>query len=239
MSPVVHALVTMPEASEPAPPCTPTSGPSRLRSPPSAAINKYAIPVSPSSPLAAPLSFPSTEAGPSIPPVAAHPSSRVGLSTPARDIGEGSFGSKLEQHLQTGKSPISSPPILNGSPVSRVTREVTPRKSKAADKAKVVTYYWRSAALGVQPIQAPPDLTKLPELVYGDIFYHPMADTRFQLWLWTSNAAGRPYWKAIRYGYKRADGRRVVITPFYKVPGWVEKYDKVDHGTFDDNLRVL
>lgn len=124
-------------------------------------------------------------------------------------------------------------PTVGGSPVRWRERVVKPRPKAGQPQQVVKTYYWQPDALGLQRIACPPDLKSQPQLALGDVFYYPML-TRYQLWLWTSDDSGRLYWLAVRYGYRREDGRRLIITPELRKPSWVteSRWAQLGHGEY-------
>ena len=100
----------------------------------------------------------------------------------------------------------------------------------------MLTLYWYPK-VPTEQILTPPDLTDVPcesdeKLAPGDLFYHRTAG-EYKLWLWTVVEDSDPFWKPVWYGYLREDGRRLIVTPVTKQPGWVSKehYSKSDHGT--------
>ena len=111
---------------------------------------------------------------------------------------------------------------------------MTPRKSKEASEnpATVKTPYWAPEEIGVAPIAAPPNPTGQDGLAIGDVFYYRMQSNRYQLWLWMVGLHGEPRWMPVRYGYRRDDGRWLIVTPSTNVPSWVSTnhYSRLKHG---------
>ncbi|KAI0715881.1 hypothetical protein C8T65DRAFT_738319 [Cerioporus squamosus] len=97
------------------------------------------------------------------------------------------------------------------------------------------TFYWEPEKIALQLIHAPPDLTGNPKLALGDLFFYQTL-TRYKFWIWTLEDSEKPYWKAIRYGFQREDGRRLIVTPAQRKPGWVkqERWSQLSH-----ELRLL
>ena len=97
----------------------------------------------------------------------------------------------------------------------------------------VYTIYWGPKDVRPEPIVMPPDLTGVDSekpLAIGDLFYYRTSGG-YKLWLW-SVLDGKPFWKPVKYGYIREDGRRLIVTPSTHVPSWVslERYNRLDHG---------
>ncbi|KAI1783096.1 hypothetical protein LXA43DRAFT_1067979 [Ganoderma leucocontextum] len=114
------------------------------------------------------------------------------------------------------------------SPIKRHVRKFTPRAKATqeiddlpAEPSQVVTSFYQPDEVGDEPIEAPPDLTRDPELTLGDLFYYVKRDGTYKLWLWCIGHDGQPWWKPVYVGYQREDGRWLLITPHLKVPGWV------------------
>ncbi|KAI0710500.1 hypothetical protein C8Q76DRAFT_798059 [Earliella scabrosa] len=131
------------------------------------------------------------------------------------------------------RSAALSTPKVNNADVDfeygRGERKATPKK-----KPPVLTVYWYPKVPTDEPILMPPDLTDVPsdlKLAPGDLFYHRTAADQYKLWLWTVVEGNGPFWKPVWYGYLRDDGRRLIVTPVTKQPGWVSKehYSKLDH----------
>ncbi|KAI0720097.1 hypothetical protein C8T65DRAFT_736261 [Cerioporus squamosus] len=97
------------------------------------------------------------------------------------------------------------------------------------------TFYWEPEKFALQLIQTPPDLTGDPKLALGDLFFFQTL-TRYKFWIWTLDDSEKAYWKAIRYGFQREDGRRLIVTPAQRKPGWVkqERWSQLSH-----ELRLL
>ena len=78
-------------------------------------------------------------------------------------------------------------------------------------------------------ITSPPDLTSRTDLEIGDVFAHKVGETR-QLWIWSTKPNGTRYWKSVSVGYKREDGRRLILTNVRLHPSWVSEtwYKKLD-----------
>lgn len=105
--------------------------------------------------------------------------------------------------------------------IARTERVVTPRKTKDGGQEPIETPYWAAKTPSTHAIPAPPDLTGRLNLNPGDIFIHRMQPRGFQLWLWTPDDEDVLRWMPVRYGYRRADGRALHVTPTALVPGWV------------------
>ena len=146
----------------------------------------------------------------------------------------------------TRRAPVARHPTeeLDAKPPVHAPEQVTIvspirwRERKVGTK----TFYWEPERLALQIIRTPPDLTGEPKLALGDLFYYQTL-TRFQFWIWILDDAGRPHWKAIRYGYQRDDGRRLMITPVERKPAWVtpERWCQYRHGkcAFSSRRRQL
>ena len=79
-------------------------------------------------------------------------------------------------------------------------------------------------------IQHPPDFSLCKNIDLGDIFLH-RTTPRCQLWIWAVGGDGIPYWKPVMAGYRRKDGRRLVVTDTLKIPSWVST------STFDAKFK--
>ncbi len=109
---------------------------------------------------------------------------------------------------------------------------MTPRPKHNEPRKTILTPYWGPGKTpALELIRAPPDLTSDPELAVGDVF-HWYTAVQYRLWVWDSDDDGLLKWQAVRYGHRRADGRRLIVTPQTNVPSWVsqEHYADLDHG---------
>ncbi|KAI0364517.1 hypothetical protein BV20DRAFT_1039371 [Pilatotrama ljubarskyi] len=74
----------------------------------------------------------------------------------------------------------------------------------------------------------PPDPSACQNLTVGDVFCHAATATdppAYQLWLWIPDSNGELHWRAVAPGYRREDGRRLILTATRKDPSWVtEEY---------------
>ncbi|PIL37505.1 hypothetical protein GSI_01199 [Ganoderma sinense ZZ0214-1] len=110
---------------------------------------------------------------------------------------------------------------VNGITYHRTEKRMRPRKSvkaglEEADRELVVTPYWEPENVGAHLIEYPPDLSGDANLAIGDIFIFHTA-THYRLWIYR----GGGYWQRIESGYRREDGRYLIVTPVKKEPSWV------------------
>ncbi|RPD53701.1 hypothetical protein L227DRAFT_616791 [Lentinus tigrinus ALCF2SS1-6] len=164
-------------------------------------------------------------------PVSSAPSSAPRASAPS---GSGTHAVIISRH-PTEELDAEPPaheadrPAAIGASVNAATLDGSPvqwRERRVGTK----TFYWETGKFGLQLIRSPPDLTGNPKLALGDLFYYQTL-TRYQLWIWTLDDSEKPCWKAIRYGFQREDGRRLIVTPTQRKPGWVkpERWSQLTH----------
>ena len=103
---------------------------------------------------------------------------------------------------------------------TRTFTERSTTRTRAAGAAKIVTAWFESFSNTLYT--RPPDIRAHPELQLGDLFYHYTA-TQYQLWMWTEDSAGSPRWMGVFWGYERADGLRLTLTPTTRKPSWVNE----------------
>ena len=82
----------------------------------------------------------------------------------------------------------------------------------------VITPYWEPENVGARLIDYPPDLSCDANLAIGDIFIFHTA-THYRLWIYRAGG----YWQRIEAGYRREDGRYLLVTPVKKEPSWVSR----------------
>ncbi|KAI0650197.1 hypothetical protein C8Q79DRAFT_1006485 [Trametes meyenii] len=67
----------------------------------------------------------------------------------------------------------------------------------------------------------PARLAQQDDLKPGDLFLHRIEKKQHQLWHWVDDEGLGLHWKSIHVGSRRADGRRLTLTPKQKRPSWV------------------
>lgn len=65
-------------------------------------------------------------------------------------------------------------------------------------------------------------MSKSPRLRVGDLYCH-FSPSREQVWIRALDAHGQPLWQEIYLGYKREDGRRLVLTDSWRLPSWISE----------------
>ncbi|OSC96419.1 hypothetical protein PYCCODRAFT_1472635 [Trametes coccinea BRFM310] len=86
----------------------------------------------------------------------------------------------------------------------------------------VVTAWFSSEQAG--PLNALPPPESCQNLTVGDIFRHVDIGTypwTHTMWIWLAGPDGKPRWMSVSPGYKREDGRRLLLTATKKEPSWV------------------
>ena len=88
----------------------------------------------------------------------------------------------------------------------------------SSSNLSVTTAWYQADRSSDQLLGAPPRLKH--KLTLGELFYH-CTPAQYQLWVWTDDGAKRPRWVPVKCGYKRDDGRYLIITNKDKFPSWV------------------
>ncbi|KAI9069064.1 hypothetical protein FKP32DRAFT_1560438 [Trametes sanguinea] len=76
---------------------------------------------------------------------------------------------------------------------------------------------------GTREIVNPPPFVSDDDVQLGDVFYYRRLEDseRFQMWIWSLDPITGTYWKRVRIGYKREDGRRLTLTEKKRIPSWI------------------
>ncbi|KAI0712368.1 hypothetical protein C8Q76DRAFT_797227 [Earliella scabrosa] len=126
----------------------------------------------------------------------------------------------------------------DGIAIRRHTRTVT---SSNELRPPVTTPWYQADQSSDQPLDAP--LRLKHELTIGELYYH-RTPAQYQLWLWTDDTVKGPHWAPVKCGYKRSDGRYLIITNKDKYPSWVlrdqyvrARHDYHTHHPIEDHHR--
>ncbi|KAI0351501.1 hypothetical protein OH77DRAFT_1429563 [Trametes cingulata] len=156
---------------------------------------------------------PSTNPAVVLPPREVSPPSETSLTDPAGP-----------SNATTGESGVQLPGIQDDVAASTpflIRHWLTAPKSEAdGDDDINARRTWWFETRSDQPIPYPPDLTRQGDLQLGDLFLHRYGD-QHQLWHWVDETGEGPRWKSVHVGSRRADGRRLTLTPKKKQPSWV------------------
>ncbi|KAI0675876.1 hypothetical protein C8Q78DRAFT_1074853 [Trametes maxima] len=82
------------------------------------------------------------------------------------------------------------------------------------------TWWFETASNDTIPCP-PARLAQQDDLRPGDLFLHRIDKKQHQLWHWVDDEGLGLHWKSIHVGSRRADGRRLTLTPKQKRPSWV------------------
>ncbi|KAI0709953.1 hypothetical protein C8Q76DRAFT_798724 [Earliella scabrosa] len=86
---------------------------------------------------------------------------------------------------------------------------------------QIIFTFWFETR-GTVSVSHPPDFVR-DELMIGDLFYHrnTASPKMSQLWVWIDDSRIGPYWKPVKVGYRREDGRRLLLSEKRKNPSWL------------------
>ncbi|KAL7284233.1 hypothetical protein ACG7TL_001515 [Trametes sanguinea] len=132
--------------------------------------------------------------------------------------------SPVRENVEFSQSDINpSPTSREESLVTALPRVVVVRPGREGEHAPngVKTAYFQMK--GTTPIAHPPVLTSEDGLEIGDVFHvlNVLNWKHSQLWIWDLGDEAVPFWKPIKLGYRRQDGRRLTLTEKRRNPSWV------------------
>ncbi|KAI0363521.1 hypothetical protein BV20DRAFT_1057962 [Pilatotrama ljubarskyi] len=123
-------------------------------------------------------------------------------------------------------SPGSSPRTALSAATTRYEEEPMDEDVQYQRRTKtiqgVVTSWFSSEEVTL--FDNPPDPSACQNLTVGDVFCHAATATdppAYQLWLWLPDSNGELHWRSVAPGYRREDGRRLILTATRKDPSWV------------------
>lgn len=88
-------------------------------------------------------------------------------------------------------------------------------------------------------IEVPSELSKHPDLMLGDLFYH-RSGTKCQMWIWEKETAQQLRWRPVGWGYERKSDRKVLILSEKKaLPSWVQKSHFLKHTQGHPELQAM
>ncbi|KAH9893359.1 hypothetical protein C8Q73DRAFT_529963 [Cubamyces lactineus] len=118
---------------------------------------------------------------------------------------------------------------MSGSPIPEPTETIVTRHFRAfkssgsvklESKERGTTWFETESS---SRITHPPHFANSTSVQHGDVYCHRTPD-HCQLWLWVSGGGDRPTgWIPVAAGYRRQDGRRLVVTDSYRIPSWVSE----------------
>ncbi|KAI0324612.1 hypothetical protein GY45DRAFT_1375423 [Cubamyces sp. BRFM 1775] len=141
-------------------------------------------------------------------------------------------------------SPLSSPPSSPVDSVSRLTHNVTlPSPTVSSQVRGLLDFSYHAQtqegagehnrpefvpflnSSGDHLLSAPPEWASRGASV-GIVLFHVVETSsprKHQFWLRDSDVFGTAYWKPIELGYRRTDGKRLILTFVNREPSWVSE----------------